>query len=62
MAYIQEKHPIKVTGCGRRRSKVAGNSPFMKFKPHNMYKTERAKTKADHNRLKEKGYDHDPYN
>ena len=36
-------------------------SPFKKFEPHNMYKTERANTKADHNRLKEKGYDHNPY-
>jgi len=42
--------------------KFCGKSPFKKFKPHNMYKTERAETKADHNRLKKKGYDHDPYN
>ena len=31
------------------------------FEPHNMYKTERAETKADHDKLKEKGYDHNPY-
>ena len=31
------------------------------FEPHNMYKTEKAKTKADHNRLKKQGYDHSPY-
>ena len=32
------------------------------FEPHNMYKTEKANTKADHNRLEKKGYDHSPYN
>tara|TARA_R100000655_G_scaffold14251_1_gene31842 strand:- start:268 stop:408 length:141 start_codon:yes stop_codon:yes gene_type:complete len=30
MAYIQVKNPVKITSCGRRRSKVAGNSPFTK--------------------------------
>jgi|TARA_R100001510_G_C7641096_1_gene198719 hypothetical protein len=30
MAYIQQKNPIKVTGCGRRRSKIAGNGMTMK--------------------------------
>ena len=32
------------------------------FKPHNMYKTEKANTKADHDRLGKQGYDHSPYN
>ena len=32
------------------------------FEPHNMYKTEKANTKADHDRLKKQGYDHSPYN
>ena len=31
------------------------------FEPHNMYKTKKAKTKADHDRLKKEGYDHSPY-
>lgn len=31
------------------------------FKTHNMYKTERAETEAEHNALKEKGFDHNPY-
>tara|TARA_R110002020_G_scaffold1766_1_gene8081 strand:+ start:2805 stop:3815 length:1011 start_codon:yes stop_codon:yes gene_type:complete len=31
------------------------------FKPHNMYKTERAETHKEHLSLKEKGYDHNPY-
>ena len=31
------------------------------FKAHNMYKTERADTKADHDRLEKQGYDHNPY-
>ena len=31
------------------------------FEPHNMYKTERAETKAEHNTLKKKGFDHNPY-
>lgn len=31
------------------------------FEPHNMYKTEKAKTKADHDRLEKQGYDHSPY-
>jgi len=42
--------------------KFCAKSPFNKFKPHNMYRTEKAETEADHNRLKKKGYDHDPYN
>jgi hypothetical protein len=32
------------------------------FEPHNMYKTEKANTKADHDRLEKQGYDHSPYN
>ena len=32
------------------------------FKPHNMYKTEKAETHKEHLALKEKGYDHSPYN
>tara|TARA_R110002020_G_scaffold32271_2_gene99430 strand:- start:208 stop:585 length:378 start_codon:yes stop_codon:yes gene_type:complete len=32
------------------------------FKPHNMYKTEKAETNKEHLALKEKGYDHSPYN
>ena len=32
------------------------------FKAHNMYKTKKAHTKADHDRLEEQGYDHSPYN
>ena len=31
------------------------------FKAHNMYKTRKANTKADHDRLKKQGYDHSPY-
>ena len=31
------------------------------FEPHNMYMTEKAETKADHDRLKKQGYDHNPY-
>ena len=31
-------------------------------KPHNMYKTEKANTHKEHLALKEKGYDHSPYN
>ena len=31
------------------------------FKPHNMYKTEKAETHKEHLALKEKGYDHSPY-
>ena len=31
------------------------------FKPHNMYKTEKANTKADHDRLEKQGFDHSPY-
>jgi len=31
------------------------------FKAHNMYKTERAETEAEHNALEKKGYDHNPY-
>jgi len=31
------------------------------FEAHNMYKTERAETEAEHNALKKKGYDHNPY-
>jgi|TARA_R100001463_G_scaffold29985_1_gene68249 hypothetical protein len=31
------------------------------FKPHNMYKTERANTHKEHLDLKQKGYDHSPY-
>jgi len=31
------------------------------FKAHNMYKTEKAKTYEEHLALKEKGYDHSPY-
>jgi hypothetical protein len=31
------------------------------FKAHNMYKTERAKTEAEHDALEKKGYDHNPY-
>ena len=32
------------------------------FEPHNMYKTEKANTYKEHLALKEKGYDHSPYN
>ena len=32
------------------------------FKPHNMYKTEKAETHKEHLALKDKGYDHSPYN
>ena len=32
------------------------------FEPHNMYKTEKAETHEEHLALKEKGYDHSPYN
>jgi hypothetical protein len=32
MAYEQLNNPVKVTGCGRRRSKVAGNSPLVKLR------------------------------
>tara|TARA_R110001599_G_scaffold155670_1_gene341482 strand:- start:100 stop:330 length:231 start_codon:yes stop_codon:yes gene_type:complete len=32
------------------------------FEPHNMYKTEKAETHKEHLALKEKGYDHSPYN
>ena len=32
------------------------------FKAHNMYKTEKAETHKEHLALKEKGYDHSPYN
>ena len=31
------------------------------FKPHNMYDRERADTHDEHLKLKEKGYDHSPY-
>ena len=31
------------------------------FEAHNMYKTERAETKAEHNALEKKGFDHNPY-
>ena len=31
------------------------------FKPHNMYKTKKANTKAEHNSLEKKGYDHSSY-
>ena len=31
------------------------------FEAHNMYKTKKANTKADHDRLKKQGYDHSPY-
>ena len=31
------------------------------FEAHNMYKTERAETEAEHNALEKKGYDHNPY-
>jgi|TARA_B100000073_G_scaffold325963_1_gene310204 hypothetical protein len=31
------------------------------FKAHNMYKTERAETEAEHNALEKKGFDHNPY-
>ena len=31
------------------------------FKPHNMYKTEKANTHQEHLDLKKKGYDHSPY-
>jgi len=31
------------------------------FKPHNMYKTERAETYQEHLDLQKKGYDHSPY-
>jgi len=31
------------------------------FKPHNMYKTERAETYKEHLALQKKGYDHSPY-
>ena len=31
------------------------------FKPHNMYKTEKADTHQEHLDLKKKGYDHSPY-
>ena len=32
------------------------------FKAHNMYKTKKANTKADHDRLEKQGFDHSPYN
>tara|TARA_R110001592_G_scaffold165733_1_gene400204 strand:+ start:646 stop:870 length:225 start_codon:yes stop_codon:yes gene_type:complete len=32
------------------------------FKPHNMYDTQKAETHKEHLALKEKGYDHSPYN
>ena len=32
------------------------------FEPHNMYKTRKANTKADHDRLEKQSYDHSPYN
>ena len=32
------------------------------FEPHNMYKTEKAETHKEHLALKNKGYDHSPYN
>ena len=32
------------------------------FKPHNMYKTEKANTYKEHLALEKKGYDHSPYN
>ena len=32
MAYIQKNNPIKVTGCGRRRSRISGNGMTMKDK------------------------------
>ena len=31
------------------------------FKPHNMYKTEKANTYEEHLALEKKGYDHSPY-
>ena len=31
------------------------------FEAHNMYKTERAETEAEHNALEKKGFDHNPY-
>ena len=31
------------------------------FKPHNMYKTEKAETHKEHLDLQAKGYDHSPY-
>ena len=31
------------------------------FKPHNMYKTEKAETHKEHLALEEEGYDHSPY-
>ncbi len=31
------------------------------FKPHNMYKTEKANTYKEHLALEKKGYDHNPY-
>jgi len=31
------------------------------FKPHNMYKTEKAETHKEHLTLEKKGYDHSPY-
>ena len=31
------------------------------FKPHDMYKTEKAETHKEHLALKEEGYDHSPY-
>tara|TARA_Y100001938_G_scaffold126100_1_gene177732 strand:+ start:95 stop:232 length:138 start_codon:yes stop_codon:yes gene_type:complete len=31
------------------------------FKPHNMYKTKKAKTHEEHLALEKKGYDHNPY-
>ena len=31
------------------------------FEPHSMYKTEQANTKAQHDALEKKGYDHNPY-
>ena len=31
------------------------------FKPHNMYKTEKAETYKEHLALQKKGYDHSPY-
>jgi len=31
------------------------------FKPHNMYKTEKANTHKEHLALEKKGFDHSPY-
>ena len=41
--------------------KFRAKSPFKKFKPHSMYKTEKANTYKEHLALEKKGYDHNPY-